>query len=357
MSVPLCRQVKEASMQWHWAGTGFVCGGLSRLSGVLPSVLLCRELGTLASGASRGGTPALSRGASANGLSAFLVPKGADLHPVTSAFSIASSSELSAHGRERGLPAAPACTKSRFAAQAKDATHSDSDSDKLVLSGEHLDGDVDLNHVTELELRMAKARMDQAFNQNRLRPGDPGYVYDKEVDFAPATENNDWDEDDEEDDEDQKPQPARETPGSERDRVTPSTPSMHDQHGRDAGVTVAHPMATPHSGLTIDVRAGGSAESGALGTGSSGAKDGTPGSAFGHATGRNADLHAEFSYGDVNSPQPESVVDEVSATKFVTLNLSNRNDQVGCDDEAGDGGDVIMCPRVRSQWQAGHAHA
>lgn len=35
----------------------------------------------------------------------------------------------------------------------------------------------------------------------QLRPGDPGYVYDKQVEFTPAAEANDWDDSGDEDEE------------------------------------------------------------------------------------------------------------------------------------------------------------
>lgn len=35
--------------------------------------------------------------------------------------------------------------------------------------------------MTEVELKMAKAAMDEHFCKNRLKPGDPGYEYDKQV--------------------------------------------------------------------------------------------------------------------------------------------------------------------------------
>ena len=36
--------------------------------------------------------------------------------------------------------------------------------------------------------------MSGAFENNRLKPGDPGYVWDKQVDFDPPAEgDNDWD--------------------------------------------------------------------------------------------------------------------------------------------------------------------
>ena len=67
----------------------------------------------------------------------------------------------------------------------------------------------DLNRASEQELRNAKANMQEIFDQHAIRPGDEGYVYDKQVpcfqvaqmltlckvEFHP-TEANDWDEDD-----------------------------------------------------------------------------------------------------------------------------------------------------------------
>lgn len=42
--------------------------------------------------------------------------------------------------------------------------------------------------------------MDVVFESHRLKPGDPNFVYNKEVEFAPAEEAADWDDDDEEED-------------------------------------------------------------------------------------------------------------------------------------------------------------
>ena len=38
--------------------------------------------------------------------------------------------------------------------------------------------------------------MDENFNKNVLKPGDTGYQYDKEEDFGPGNESNEWDESD-----------------------------------------------------------------------------------------------------------------------------------------------------------------
>ncbi len=39
----------------------------------------------------------------------------------------------------------------------------------------------DLNKVTEVELQLAKARMEQDFQRNQIRPGHKDYEYDKQV--------------------------------------------------------------------------------------------------------------------------------------------------------------------------------
>jgi hypothetical protein len=52
----------------------------------------------------------------------------------------------------------------------------------------------DLNRVGDASLRAAKAKMDVVFDANRLKPGDPGYVYDVRVDFSPPTATSEWDE-------------------------------------------------------------------------------------------------------------------------------------------------------------------
>jgi centrosomal protein CEP19 len=39
--------------------------------------------------------------------------------------------------------------------------------------------------------------MDEKFNKNQLKPGDPGFVYDKRIEFvAQSREDASWDEDD-----------------------------------------------------------------------------------------------------------------------------------------------------------------
>ncbi|KAF0694359.1 Aste57867_14770 [Aphanomyces stellatus] len=50
----------------------------------------------------------------------------------------------------------------------------------------------DYNAVSETQLRLVKEKMDTIFTANILKPGDPGYEYDKQVEFQP-TETTDWD--------------------------------------------------------------------------------------------------------------------------------------------------------------------
>lgn len=58
----------------------------------------------------------------------------------------------------------------------------------------------DLNKVSEEENIKAKEVMNKGFEENVLRPGDEGYVYDKQVSFGEASEENDWDMESVEDD-------------------------------------------------------------------------------------------------------------------------------------------------------------
>lgn len=51
----------------------------------------------------------------------------------------------------------------------------------------------DLQRVGPAALQAAKARMDVLFESNRLKPGDPGYVYDRRVEFGAPQAVSDWD--------------------------------------------------------------------------------------------------------------------------------------------------------------------
>jgi hypothetical protein len=53
---------------------------------------------------------------------------------------------------------------------------------------------IDLQRVAPAVVVQAKAAMDVAFEANRKRPGEPGYVYDIQVEFEEGSESNEWDE-------------------------------------------------------------------------------------------------------------------------------------------------------------------
>ena len=57
--------------------------------------------------------------------------------------------------------------------------------------------DEDLNKASDDHLARRKEEMNLLFETNRLKPGDEGYVYDKEVDFDnEAKMESGWDSDD-----------------------------------------------------------------------------------------------------------------------------------------------------------------
>jgi centrosomal protein CEP19 len=51
----------------------------------------------------------------------------------------------------------------------------------------------DLQRVGPAALQAAKAKMETVFEAKRVKPGDPGYVWDKRVEFTPSEEASDWD--------------------------------------------------------------------------------------------------------------------------------------------------------------------
>lgn len=52
-----------------------------------------------------------------------------------------------------------------------------------------------LNKLSKEEVQKHKDKMDVLFNKNYKKPGDAGFIYDKQVEFKPELENE-WDEDD-----------------------------------------------------------------------------------------------------------------------------------------------------------------
>ena len=69
------------------------------------------------------------------------------------------------------------------------------DKDSSIENGEF----GDLNKASDDVIAAAKAKMDVVFEQTRLKPGDEGFVWDKQVEFGPPEDANDWDDDDESD--------------------------------------------------------------------------------------------------------------------------------------------------------------
>ena len=55
------------------------------------------------------------------------------------------------------------------------------------------DSGEDLNRATKERLIQAKAEMEEGFEANRLKPGDQGYEYDREVEFQEEGSANPWD--------------------------------------------------------------------------------------------------------------------------------------------------------------------
>ena len=57
----------------------------------------------------------------------------------------------------------------------------------------------DLNKLTDTELKAHKAAMEVMFQKNAVKKGDPGFQYDKRIDFKYTAEevaDNSWDESD-----------------------------------------------------------------------------------------------------------------------------------------------------------------
>lgn len=53
---------------------------------------------------------------------------------------------------------------------------------------------VDLRNVSKEELDKYKSVMNREFEMNAIKPGDPDFVYDMQVDLGEANEECDWDE-------------------------------------------------------------------------------------------------------------------------------------------------------------------
>jgi hypothetical protein len=81
-----------------------------------------------------------------------------------------------------------------------------SDEAVKLVDGEYAIGsDEDLNNVSLVELARKKEIMEESFNKNLVRPGDPGFVYDHRVDYSSGPKaRSEWDDEDEEEEEEFK---------------------------------------------------------------------------------------------------------------------------------------------------------
>lgn len=62
--------------------------------------------------------------------------------------------------------------------------------------------DEDLNKLGDDEIKRKKQIMDETFNKNRIKPGDPDFVYDKRIDFEKDVKEkveSGWDEEENDD--------------------------------------------------------------------------------------------------------------------------------------------------------------
>ncbi|KAG2446037.1 hypothetical protein HXX76_000639 [Chlamydomonas incerta] len=153
-------------------------------------------------------------------------PTGSVLDSAALGVSGSVSSSIAAGGAGPG-------PKSRFAAEAE----------KLTI-GIEITEDLDLNKVSEVELKIAKQVMEEDFKKNQLRPGDPGYVYDKQVEFTPAAEANDWDDSEEEAEE--EPAAGSEEPEVDWAEIQAAVAKP------GAGATLTATANTPRGGSSAD---------------------------------------------------------------------------------------------------------
>ena len=102
----------------------------------------------------------------------------------------------------------------------------------------------DLNKCSEYELKKHKKKMDENFVQNQLKPGDPGYQYDKRVKFDydhDELEQNSWDEDEED-----------EIDSDEYDRKTGKTANVKGSSKTALEIAMEKAMAAANLGDDYD---------------------------------------------------------------------------------------------------------
>ncbi|KND00300.1 uncharacterized protein SPPG_04626 [Spizellomyces punctatus DAOM BR117] len=75
----------------------------------------------------------------------------------------------------------------------------DAEVETVAAKAHQIDGNLDLNKLGDEDLAKIKKSMNDDFEKTRIKPGDPGYVYDVQKSFGPPVEDNEWDQESETD--------------------------------------------------------------------------------------------------------------------------------------------------------------
>eukprot|EP00928_Gymnodinium_smaydae_P051422 TRINITY_DN34961_c0_g1_i1.p1 TRINITY_DN34961_c0_g1~~TRINITY_DN34961_c0_g1_i1.p1 ORF type:complete len:249 (+),score=71.09 TRINITY_DN34961_c0_g1_i1:152-898(+) len=160
------------------------------------------QLGLLGNSAAAG-APAAAAGAGGTGSSAASgtgAGAGAGVRPAGAAGSAGGSNAgTSAASASGPAPVAAAVASPKQDSEQKSPPASASGSAGAAADGDaaafKVDGELNLNVLSDEELARHKAQMDVGFFKNQKKPGDADYVYNVEVDFPEATQASGWDSD------------------------------------------------------------------------------------------------------------------------------------------------------------------
>ncbi|KPA76858.1 hypothetical protein ABB37_07654 [Leptomonas pyrrhocoris] len=89
----------------------------------------------------------------------------------------------------------PAATESSDGDRAKSTKPQKADLGLLYRDPDAALQNVDLNDADDVTLREFKEVMNEGFNKNVIKPGDPGYVYDKRLEVTKSAQQSEWDDD------------------------------------------------------------------------------------------------------------------------------------------------------------------
>lgn len=92
-------------------------------------------------------------------------------------------------------PASPLSTTPSSEGVAKNTKPQKADLGLLYRDPDAALQNVDLNDADDVTLREFKEVMSEKFNEHVIKPGDPGYVYDKRLEVAKPVQQSDWDDD------------------------------------------------------------------------------------------------------------------------------------------------------------------